>query len=131
MTMNVRRLTTKGLLCAAIAVGTLPIAAVQAFAGGNGNGNLNGGCGAGFTESIVGVAGNGIVGDPNGPTGLTLYAVTTYGQEDPIAADWFAYLTGLDKNLDGSLCYHPTGKLCPCGANAINIVDDNANATFE
>jgi len=115
--MNVRRLATKGLLCAAVAVGTLPIASVQAFAGGNGSGNLNGGCGSGFTESSI--------------TDLATYAASTYAAEDPNFSDWFAYFSGLDKNGDGSLCYHPTGKLCPCGANAINVVDDNANATFE
>jgi hypothetical protein len=116
--MNARKLATKGLLCAAVAVGTLPIAAVQAFAGGNGN--LNGGCGAGFTESTI-------LGD----TGLAQYAATTFAAEDPDPADWAAYFNGLDKNGDHSLCWHPTGKLCPCGANAINVVDDNANATFE
>ena len=115
--MNVRKLATKGLLCAAVAVGTLPITAVQAFAGGNGNGNLNGGCGTGFTASTI--------------TELANYAATTYAAEDPNVADWVAAFGGLDKNGDGSLCWHPTGRLCPCGANAINVVDDNANATFE
>jgi hypothetical protein len=112
MTMNVRKLATKALLVAAVAVGTLPVAAVQAFAGGNGNGNLNGGCGSGYTEATLGE--------------LAQYAADTYG-----GAPSDYNFSGLDKNKDLSLCYHPTGRLCTCGANAINVVDDNANATFE
>lgn len=104
--MKVRRLAVKGVLSAAIAVGTLPIAAVQASAGDNG------GCGAGFTESTL--------------SELAQYAANTYGG-DPSDYDF----SSLDKNGDGSLCWHPIGRTCPCGANAINIVDDNANATFE
>lgn len=107
--MNVRKLARQSLLGAAIAMGTLPIAAAPASAG------SNGGCGTGFTESSVDFLAN--------------YAVTNYGAEDPNYSDWFAAFSGLDKNGDGSLCWHQTGKTCPCGAQAINVVDDNANAS--
>lgn len=111
--MNIRSLAAKGLLCAAIAVGTLPITAVHAFA----TGSDNHGCGAGFTESTV--------------SELAAYAADKYQAEDPNVADWTAVFNGVDANDDGSVCWHPIGKTCPCGANAINVVDDNANATFE
>lgn len=102
--MNVRKLARQTLLGAAVAIGTLPIATAPASAG------TNGGCGAGFTESSL--------------TQLAQYAADTYGGS-PNDYDF----SGLDKNGDTLLCWHPIGKLCPCGANAINIVDDNANAT--
>lgn len=102
--MNVRKLARQSLLGAAVAIGTLPIAAAPASAG------SNGGCGAGFTESSL--------------SELAQYAADTYGGS-PSDYDF----SGLDKNGDALLCWHPIGRTCPCGANAINIVDDNANAT--
>lgn len=104
--MNVRKLARQSLLGAAVAIGTLPIAATSASAG------SNGGCGAGFAESSLGE--------------LAQYAADTYGGS-PSDYDF----SGLDTNGDTLLCWHPIGKTCPCGANAINVVDDNANATFE
>lgn len=107
--MDVRALVTKSLLSAAIAVGTIPIAAAHAWAGDNG------GCGIGFTESSV--------------TDLATYASNLYAAEGATYDQWFAFLTGVDKNQDNSVCWHPIGKLCPCGNNAINVIDDNANAS--
>lgn len=104
--MNARKLVRQTLLGAALAVGTLPIAAVPASAASDGGG----GCGAGFTESSL--------------SALAQYAAETYGGS-PSDYDFSA----LDKNGDSSLCWHPIGKKCPCGANAINIVDDNVATT--
>jgi len=107
--MNVRGLIAKGLLSTAIGIGTVPIAAGHAWAGDNG------GCGSGFTEESV--------------SGLATYASQLYAAEGATYDGWFAFLTGVDKNTDNNVCWHPIGKLCPCGSNAINVVDDNANAS--
>lgn len=105
--MNLRSVTAKALVCAAVVAAAVPTVAGQAYAGGNGN--TNGSCGTGFTLSTV--------------SDLAADAYTWYGGD---LQQWTAYLAGVDKNGDGSLCWHYIGKTCPCGANDLVVVDDNA-----